>query len=136
MIYVNFEIPKTVEEFLTKFFSNSKTYNDYLTNVETFSDPECTTIQCHSGKYRSFEEVLECVNTYYDELKPKDLMLILDSLVLKHPNGTKRMLYTLFCETICKPVMLFAHDYKTICDSDKKGIAKHSWEELFNMIKK
>lgn len=132
-IYVNFEIPETIPEFLAKFFSCTH-MNDRRTNVETFSDEACTTLQCSAGRFRSFDDVLILVNTYYPETSPKDLMHILLSLDLKTKAGRQLYLHMGDCSTIQRIRMLFYHERPTNVFMSSKLQSKYSWQELLAML--
>lgn len=99
MIYVKFKIPDTIEEFLKQFFLGSETtYGN--TTVVTYRDKECTRIQCEAGRMRSFDDLLTCVNTYYDKITPKDLFHELITLELKNRNNIKLSYSFACCHTM------------------------------------
>lgn len=132
-IYVNFEIPETISEFLTKFFS-CMYMNDRRTNVETYSNEACTIIQCSANRYRSFDDVLILVNTYYPGTSPKDLMHILLSLNLKSKIGEQLYLHMGDCSTIRRIRMLFYRERPTHVFLSEKRQSLYSWQELLAML--
>lgn len=125
-IYTKFGKQRTIKQFITLLFSNIH-IQEYK-GVETYFDPECNKVQCKSNKYRSFDDVLECVNTYYKNITPKKLMSILCKM---HINNN--YFYTMYCGDIQKPVMLFYNNGQ-YNNSIKKYNSKYSWNELYNMI--
>lgn len=74
-LYVKFaqqERPKTVRQFIRKYYSNH--VDPYLAKGhDTYFDPECKRIHC-TRMYRSFDDLLDLVNTYYPSIKPLKLM--------------------------------------------------------------
>lgn len=130
-IYVKFEKPETLKEFLTLLFSYSE--DRCLKSVTTYHDKECTTIQCREGKNRSIDDVLEIVNTYYPDVKIEELCQVLFNLKIKH-NNTEYTLYGLKCCTINRSVLLFTMircDYSSNFKSDSKWTIR----ELYKMSK-
>lgn len=130
-IYVKFKKPETLPEFLILLFSHPG-YN-YLRNVTTYHDEECTKIQCKAGKNRSIDDVLEIVNTYYPDVKIEELCKVLFNLKIERDN-TKYTLYGLKCGTINRSVLLFTVincDYSSDSPSDSKWTIR----ELYEMSK-
>ena len=139
-IYVKFaeeSKPKTVREFLNKFFSSYK--EQYLRNVETYLDKECTVLQCKANKYRSFDDIFELVKTYYPTVSIGTIFKILLTLKPKHDD----IVYNLFmmsCSGIKKINCLYVKfqgnnvkNYKEII-SNTTYDSNYKYEELFNMI--
>ena len=101
-IYVKFaeeNKPKTVREFLNKFFSSHK--ENYIRNVETYSDKECTILQCKADKYRSFDDIFELVKTYYPIVSIGTIFKILLTLKPEHNQSTYN-LFMMSCSGIKK----------------------------------
>ena len=109
-IYVKHGRKKSIKEFLIEFFKSEKR-NGCLTNVETFKDIECTQLQCDEGKYRSFDEILELVNTYYKNVSAKKLINILYNLQPTDSKGNIKKFYSLYCSTVEKSVLLYAYNF-------------------------
>lgn len=133
MIYVKFGRQSTLKKFLTLLFSSNKVYT-YLTCVETFSDEECTIRQCAESKYRSIEDLLEIVNTYYPTITIERLCKVLFSLKLNNSGGQTVTIHTLSCDHIDKTTLLFT-PYSSINHSTNKRKSKWSGKELFEMSK-
>ena len=139
-IYVKFaeeSKPKTVREFLNKFFSSYK--EQYLRNVETYLDKECTVLQCKANKYRSFDDIFELVKTYYPTVSIGTIFKILLTLKPKH-NDIVYNLFMMSCSGIKKINCLYVKfqgnnvkDYKKII-SNTTYDSNYKYEELFNMI--
>lgn len=82
-IYVEFERPKTIKEFLIKFYSNVS-YGTAQA-ATTYKDILLTQIQCNKS-YRSFDDLLELIQTYYPETTPKILIYELLTIKIKNPK--------------------------------------------------
>lgn len=77
MLYVKFKKPRTVKEFLNKFYQENP-YNSYILMAsETYSDKECTKLQCVENKLRSYDDLFELIKTYYPSYTRKKLTLLL-----------------------------------------------------------
>ena len=139
-IYVKFaeeSKPKTVREFLHKFFSSYK--EQYLRNVKTYSDKECTILQCNSDKYRSFDDIFELVKTYYPTVSIGTIFKILLTLKPKHNQSTYN-LFMMSCKNIKKINCLYVKfqgnnvkNYKEII-SNTTYDSNYTYKELFDMI--
>ena len=139
-IYVKFaeeNKPKTVREFLHKFFSSYK--EQYLRNVKTYSDKECTILQCNSDKYRSFDDIFELVKTYYPTVSIGTIFKILLTLKPKH-NDIVYNLFMMSCSGIKKINCLYVKfkgskvtHYSDIINNASYD-SNYTYKELFNMI--
>ena len=139
-IYVKFaeeNKPKTVREFLHKFFSSYK--EQYLRNVKTYSDKECTILQCNSDKYRSFDDIFELVKTYYPTVSIGTIFKILLTLKPKH-NDIVYNLFMMSCSGIKKINCLYVKfkggsvkNYSDIIQNTSYD-SNYTYKELFNMI--
>jgi len=128
-IYTKIGKQHSIKKFLTLFFSEYK--GNYLTNVETYSDIDCKDIQCSAKRYRSFDDMLLIVNTYYKNVSAEKLINILYNLNIKD-----KRVHVIYCNNINKVTLLFNNSYPTISNSDtNKGIGKYSQKELSEMIK-
>src|SRR5882757_5488634 len=85
-IYTKFGRQKTIRQFIKKFFDNGVGTSS-RTNVTTFHDKECNLIQCYPGKYRSFEDIFECIQTYYPSITIQKLMHILLTTTFKYKDN-------------------------------------------------
>jgi len=133
-IYVNFEIPKTPQDFLLRLYSNVE-YNKAHC-VATYSDKDCKLIQCYENKLRSFDDLFEIFTTYYPELTEKDLIEILVNGNIKSTTGKQLYLHTSNCSTIMRIRIFYYNDVDecTYYYNCKKYDSKYSWVELFAMI--
>jgi hypothetical protein len=132
-IYVNFEKPETLKEFLSKLFSCY--YLNVFTTQATYFDKEKTQIQCRSKKWRSFDDLLEIVNTYFPEVTPKELI---HELLVCQPNGRTNYIPSLrICSTIMR-IRIYYHieDNLNLYNpfGSSKLNSKYSWAELLNML--
>ena len=139
-IYVKFaeeNKPKTVREFLHKFFSSYK--EQYLRNVKTYSDKECTILQCNSDKYRSFDDIFELVKTYYPTVSIGTIFKILLTLKPEHNQSTYN-LFMMSCKDIKKINCLYVKfkgdkvtNYSDIIQNVSYD-SNYTYKELFDMI--
>lgn len=65
---------KTVEDVLDNLFKYSKSTSTYST-VTTYSDKECKIVQCVEDCNRSFEDIVELVNTYLPNISEKEIII-------------------------------------------------------------
>ncbi len=134
-IYVKFERQRTVKQFLTLLYSH---YNNsgYVTAVETYCNKECTLLQCVKNKYRSIDEVLELVKTYYPSFTLKKLAKLLHSIVIINGNHTKKEFYfnSLYCNKVEKTTTLFT-SFKSTHSCAKKGNSIMSAKEFYELSK-
>lgn len=134
-IYVNFEAPPTIGEFLKKFFSIN--YGIILTQkaVETYHDKECSVVQCYENKYRSFDNMLDIINTYYPDTTPKQLIHELLVADVRDCKGRPLAFHMGSCEDIQR--IRICYYWEHVGESpfeQSKYKSKWSWEELLNML--
>lgn len=74
-LYVKFaqeKRPRTVKLFLKQFYSGRK--DPYIAYAgRTYTDSECRNLHCDRS-YRSFDDLLNMINTYYPSITAKKLM--------------------------------------------------------------
>lgn len=132
-IYVNFEKTETLKEFLKKLFSFFSVGLGAITTDRTYLDKELTVIQCYANRRRSFDDLLEIVNTYFPEVTPKELIHELIVFVpenyqdfeprLGDCSGIERIRIT-YHRGALKINPFIAEKFKS----------KYSWRELLNML--
>lgn len=135
-IYTNFGRQKTLREFLIKLFSSES--SNYRLNVETYHDEECKSLQCQRNKYRSFDDILDCVNTYYKNITPKCLIHTLLTLNIKNDKGQICCLHIGICSGIKRIRMLYypyplENTYSSEIPCEKYN-SKYSWIDLLEML--
>jgi len=131
MIYVKIKRQRYLKDFLILLYSHP--FQSYLTCVESFKDSLFTIRQCKAGKYRSIDEILEIVNTYYPSITLKRLAKLLCSLEIKKNNGTYYF-YSLYCSKIEGTTTLFTH-FKGDHNSTKRGNSILSSKEFYKLSK-
>lgn len=137
MIYVNFTIPKTPRSFLKKLFSFNWN-NTINSTVQTYYDINCKGIQCYTRKKRSFDDILECTQTYFPNITPKELFKLLLTLNIKTKNGKTASLFLTNCRSIRRIILIYNSDVYDLsyniliklCSFD----SKYSWKDLFDML--
>jgi len=105
-IYVEFEKPDTVEEFVSRFFNvnnlpDSSGWSDSFA-VRTYKNKDCTIIQSDAGKYRSPQDLFECVTTYLPEASLKEVLS-----AVKNLRPDSRYPHFGYCSTIRRPIIYF-----------------------------
>lgn len=130
-IYVNIKRQRYLKDFLTLLYSYPN--QGHLTCIKSFRDKLYTIQQCKAGKYRSIDELLEIVNTYYPSITIKKLSKILHSMVITKDNKNYTF-YSLYCSKVQKTTTLFT---MIPCGfgSIKKGYSKFSAKEFYEMSK-
>lgn len=130
-IYVNIKRQKYLKDFLTLLYSSPMAR--YLTCIESFKDELYTIQQCQAGKYRSIDEILEIINTYYPSITMKRLAKVLHSMVITKGNN-KYYFYSLYCSKVEKTTTLF-----TVMNCEHtntmKGTSKYSAKEFYELSK-
>lgn len=131
--------PKDLSELIKTLFSYSNPHDtSYIKNVCTYFDKDCIKLQCYSGRNRSFEDILEIVNTYF-----KDKYSITDifkELILPIKKNNKIYSpYLISCSDIRRIVIYYYNNNRSIRDiyltsSNIRYNSNNSWKELFKMI--
>lgn len=154
MIYVNFKPENTVKEFLLQLFKIDPQLPYQIKFVETFLDKECKGQQTGYGRLRSFDDVLEIVQTYFPKCSVEQLfheILVLElyckseNLNFARQKNRRLLLQLANCSTIrririyyCIPsynslteqIQLYSGS-NLICD---KYDSKYSWIDLIEAI--
>jgi len=138
-IYVKFaeeKKPKSIKEFLTKFYTNRTcSHNGQAISDVTYFNKNCNIVQS-SHIRRSFDDLLELIQTYYPSTTPKILMSNLLKLklnkysyiMLTNCSGMKRIRISYF-----SGYNRHGTDYKEAIKVDKLT-SKYSWEDLLHML--
>lgn len=131
-IYTKFGKQDTIYKFIRKLYSDIS--NGEAHALATYSDKGCTILQCQARRLRSFDDLLECVQTYYPHATPEYLMHVLLTIVIKH-EGKHLYLYMSNCTTISRIRVYYytGESYENINCS--KYNSKWSWMNLLEMIK-
>jgi len=131
-IYVNIKRQRYLKDFLTLLYSHFNE-NGYITCIASFKDELCTIKQCQADKYRSIDEILEIVNTYYPSITFKKLAKVLYSLNIVK-NNKNYYFYSLYCSKVDKTTTLFTN-FKGSNDCIRKGTSKYSAKEFYELSK-
>jgi len=134
-IYLKIEKPNSVEELLLKLFL-SELNSTYNTGSNTYTDIECTQIQCEAGKWRSFDDIYEIVNTYFPNTDEKTVIHEILVLPMKTTKGKELFPYFNYCNKINMCTMMFYYTYHA-CEttfSTKTGEGKYAWGTLFELL--
>lgn len=130
-IYVNIKRQRSVKEFLVLLYSFE---NDiYLTCVETYRDKEYLNLQCKKGRYRSIDDVLELVQTYYPSFTIKKLAKLLHNMIIIK-NDKKYKFHSLYCSNVNKTTTLFT-EFGGNHNDNNKGTSLYSPNEFYELSK-
>lgn len=135
MIYTTFGKQKTIKDFLKLLYSDNSR-SDVVLPVATYYDEECTKTQCVAGRLRSFDDIYDCINTYYPNTTPKQLIHGLLTLNLKDLYNRQLYLHMYNCRTINRIRLYYTVD-EVLAYQDygcSKYESKWSWVELLEML--
>lgn len=124
--------PSVLKDLLLELFSNGGATK--RTNVTTYSNKDCTTVQCSSGRLRSFDDVLKIAKTYFPRTTAKKL--IKELLTLDFGLSEPLYLKMSNCTTIRRIVMWYDTDHfeaNSIFDISKYD-SEYSWKELLEAL--
>lgn len=123
--------PKSIKELLLLLFSHGE--DTRRTNVETYLDEACLSVQCNRNKYRSLDEVVMIVTTYFPKASLKEI--IHELLVLDFGLAEPIYIKMTNCSTIRRIVLYYSSEYFTsgIFDINKYN-SQHSWDELLFLL--
>lgn len=133
-IYANIEKPTDLNDLIKKLYSVKE--NDRAHCRETYSNEACTSIQCYSKKYRSFDDLLICAKTYFPETTPKELFHNLLTTDIFSTDGKKLYFHMSNCSSIRRIRCIYYYD-ETYCYAEyncNKYDSQFSWEDLLEMI--
>ena len=133
-LYVTFNSPPTVKEFLEQFYS--RPCMSRVHGVATYLDKSCTVIQCQPAKYRSLDDLFILVKTYYPTCTLEELVNLLFTVKLCSNEFGQ---YVGFCPGACPDIdnirvifNSYNKPFDFIKDIDQYASA-YSWETLLNM---
>lgn len=128
------EKPKTIKDLLTKLYSNLCV--ESMKTIKTYSNPECTNTQCMPNRYRSLDDIVEIVNTYFPKATEKEIFLELFNLNFIIKDGKARLM-PIDCDEIDKPTMFYSCNlWGKPSQTFKEGHSnsKYSWVDFFRII--
>lgn len=133
MIYIK-DAKRLKNEKFSDFF-NRVFLDDHYT-PQTFYDKECLKSQCVTGKYRSFEDIVEIAKTYYPNISDKSVAKCIKE------NGNFSFLY---CSGVKKWTMPrvnsncgipFLHNHKDCKNFTDKVGEKYSFDMIQQLMNK
>lgn len=95
-IYIEHNNVNTLEEFILDIFNYYSMYDLYKC-AKTYNDPEFKDVECQPAR-RSFEDILDIVNTNFKETTEEELAKCLYELNLKN------IIFSIYCNDIHKIV--------------------------------
>lgn len=131
-IYTKFGKQDTIYKFIQKLYSDISRGSEAHA-LPTYKDEGCFELQCLGGKYRSFDDLFDCVRTYYPHVTPEYLMHILLTVNIK---SDKRPLYLFMsnCSGIDRIRIYYYYEEKYTKIDCYKYNSKWSWIELLAML--
>jgi hypothetical protein len=146
LIYLDLQSPPTsILDVIIKLHSGEGN-----SSVRTYSDKECTIRQCYGGAWRSYEDTLNIVRTYFPEATEEQVThAIIDSE--SHLKESHLILYS--CDEIERINYYYSlfdsmnkSSWLVICQKQRESnktwkqrladIGINSWEELSEILKK
>ena len=102
-LYVKFDRPKTVREFIKLFFKG-------IYSKDTFWDVECKKRQCTSHRLRSIDDMMILIKTYYPTVTKAKIFeyLISTSIGIIGVFKKEGYLNLNYCSTIQRPVFNYS----------------------------
>lgn len=130
-IYVNFPIPSTVGEFIPFLYSHQ---GGVVTAIATYEDEECTIEQSKNDAWRSFDDLIIIINTYYPGTTEKELI---HELICADIKGAKYQCYPYL--VLCSAIKKCTISYYAFTRGDGtflegRGNSKCSWGELLLLL--
>lgn len=138
-LYVKFakeKRPRTVKQFLIEYYSLRK--DPYLAyGGDTYSNIECTIHHC-GRSYRSFDDLLDLVNTYYPSIKPKKLMHYLLTVKIKSSDKAEGFYWPHLATCSGMGRIRYIPYYQKWYDQNqinlRMGNSRYTWKELLAML--
>ena len=136
-LYVKFaekEKPKTIREFLVKFYSTK--YSNFLKAELTYLDKKCTRLQHEYPRYRSFDDLADLIRTYFPNATDKRVMVFLMKTKILLSNGVVSEPHLGICGGMQRIRFIPYHGYTPLPEyfDLKPAQSKYSWKDLFEMI--
>lgn len=142
MIYLKLKKkPKTISELLHELFSYHPEDSDTFSSVKTYTDPECKTLECGQGRYRSLDAIVEIARTYFPEATEKEIFLALINLKYNaydeyYDETTEYKIQFISCHDIYKPTVYFtdAPCYSVYDSNIKLKNSNYSWLDFMKIL--
>ncbi len=138
-IYVNFARPRTAKEFLKRFYYNGN--RPFLQASATYQDKACKNFQCSKEKFRSFDDLLMLITTYYPSYNAKKLMRLLLTIDYGYKEkfipyfgscaGMERIRYLPYTSIHADKSDIISYNAAI---KNKQYDSKYSWKDLFTML--
>ena len=130
-IYVQFKKPKTVRAFLKSFFLGG---NTMYYSVITYEDKECKRQQCGPNRMRSFDDIFDCVKTYFPAVSEKRVLHEL--LTAGYSNGGHPLEVALTtCSTMNKiRVVYYPGVPKCHFEHSRMVNSRYNWKQLLGLL--
>lgn len=124
--------PETIKELLINLF----TYNNYyseLKGTKTYSDKECKIIQCSQGRYRSVDDIVELVNTYFPNTEDLNIFKEIFNLAIKH-NEQVFVPYLVDCNDVQRPTMSLYGNVSLHSGGKNLLKSKYNWRTIWESL--
>ena len=105
MIYLKLDKkPRTIKELLTALFSFPQWGGQTLKSTRTYRNETCSEVECMENKYRSVDNVIEIIQTYFPKTTEKQAIKKLINLTVNY-NGRNYFVKFYNCNDIWKPTV-------------------------------
>ena len=134
MIYLqkNFK-PKTIKEVIIKLYSKTSNNSSLIKSCTTYSDPNCTIIECDENKLRSIDAVIEIIKTYFPEASDEEIFKeLFDTVIII--NGIKHVIYPIDCQDIKMPTISFSKHSTILFAGSVHPKSKYNWDDVIKSI--
>lgn len=78
-------VPTDPRELLVLLYSFPAS-DTYLKSIATWKNKECTSYQCDTNRYRSFNDISHVLETYFPEITEKEILKLLMTTQVKNGN--------------------------------------------------
>ena len=135
-IYIAGPVPRSIHKFVRKFMGleDGTPTSSYFMGIKTFSNPECTTVQCYPGKQRSFEDLVWSTQTYFKSATRERVLRELLSIKATHGSYEFQPQFG-YCGGIRRIKLYFTRGtqpgFHTL---NRRGGSEQTWEDLFATI--
>ena len=125
--------PKTIAELLTKLFSFHSNFNEFF-SVDTFYDENCKIKQCSAGRYRSIDDVILIVKTYFPNESETTIFNEIFNLIIIDENYNIFVPYLVDCHDIQKPTLCFYNGAIIHTKGEQLANSKYNWKDIWELI--
>ena len=131
-IYIKGPKPRSMAALIKKFLGGDTMDANIgvVLGVESYANKECTNWQCNAQKMRSFEDIFDCVKTYFKTATRKR---VLEEILRLNMSYGAFKFYPQFgyCGGMRKIKIYYARGASRFTNLDLTGKSLQSWNNLF-----